>query len=55
MGYWFHKKYWKMKLTVTFEWLTERELNFLAVQVFMRAFYNGLNQVDSSCSSKVII
>ena len=54
MAYWAHRKCCEVKRTV-FKRLVELEYNFVNIQVFMRAFYDSLNQVDSIFSSKVII
>ena len=55
MGYWFHKKCCKLKRTVTFKWLVEQEENCVGIHVFMRPYYDNLNQVHSIFNSKVII
>ena len=55
MTYWFHRKCCEIKRVVTFERIVEYQWNSVDIQVFMRALYDSLNQVDSIFSSKVII
>ena len=55
MRYWYHRKCCKIKWIVTLERLIEYKWTFLGIQVFMRAFYDNINQVDCIFSSKVVI
>ena len=42
MGYWFHRKCYKIKEAVSFEQLIEYEWNFVGIQMSVRAFYDDL-------------
>ena len=55
MAYCFYRKCSEIKQTVTIERLVEWGRNFLSIKVFMRDFYDSLNQIDSIFNSKVIL